>query len=98
MRRVYASGFATSVIYVQNANDAHISTQLIPWFEEIGWPAEAMVLFGDWGNGHVPPPGPVLKTLLRGVAEVHGDWSALGSLWKAQKRPTRDLVKERTGR
>src|SRR5699024_1541191 len=43
LRRLYADGFENSVLYVQNTADAHVSTQLIPWFEAIGWRERAMI-------------------------------------------------------
>lgn len=97
-RALYAAGFANSVIYVQNTADAHVSTQLLPWFEAIEWRENAMVLFGDWGNGHVPPPAAVLKQLLAGIAAADGDWAGLAVTWRASARPTRELVKEKTRR
>lgn len=97
-RRLYAAGFSNSVIYVQNTADAHVSTQLLPWFEAIDWHQGAMVLFGDWGTGHVPPPAAVLKKLIHSIAAADGDWVALAQGWHASVRPSRELVKERTGR
>lgn len=97
-RKIYAAGFANTALYVQNASDAHISTQMIPWFEAIGWSEGAMALFGDWGEGHRPPPAAVLKKLLGAVAVADGDWASLAQSLHASRRPTRDLVKERTGR
>lgn len=97
-RRLYAAGFANSVIYVQNTADAHVSTQLLPWFEAIDWPHNAMVLFGDWGKGHVPPPAPALKKLLSAITGVDGEWDALANAWQASTRPTREFVREKTGR
>lgn len=97
-RSLYASGYSNSVIYVQNTADAHVSTQLLPWFEAIDWHHDAMVLFGDWGKGHVPPPAAVLKKLIDSLAAANGDWASLAQSWHASVRPSRELVKERTGR
>lgn len=96
-RRLYAKGFSNTVIYVQNSADAHVSTQLIPWFEEVGWPEGAMIHFGDWGSGHVPPPAPVLRTMLETVAAVDGDWGQLAESWQAAPA-TRELIAQRTSR
>lgn len=98
-RRVYGSeAFENTVIYVQNQNDPHVTTHMIPWFESISWRGDASILLGDWGAGHVPPKGPVLRTLLQGIAGANGDWKALSDLWGANSSPTRDWVKSRTGR
>lgn len=97
-RRLYTEGFTNTVIYVQNTADAHVSSQLIPWFEAISWRDQAMIHFGSWGTGHVPPPAPVLREMLDAVAEVNGDWAKLAEKWGAPARPTRSLVKESTNR
>lgn len=98
LRTLYADGFSNTVLYVQNANDAHISTQMIPWFEAIDWAENAMALFGDWGDGHRPPPAAVLKNLLAAVASANGDWTKLGQHSNALLQPTRELIRERTAR
>ncbi|MGP9747042.1 DUF6270 domain-containing protein [Brachybacterium sp. AOP29-B2-41] len=98
LRAVYAAGFANTVIYVQNSADAHVSTQLIPWFEAVSWRQNAMLLFGDWGNGHVPPPAVVLKKLIESIASADGDWVSLARGWHASVQPSREMVKQRTGR
>jgi hypothetical protein len=94
MRRLYAAGFDTTC----STADPHISTHLIPWFEAIDWRDRAMIHFGSWGAGHVPPPAPVLRQMLDAVAGVHGDWTQLADVWGSSTQPTRALVKERTNR
>lgn len=98
LRPVYAEGFSNAVLYVQNSTDAHISTQMIPWFEEIDWAEGAMVLFGQWGEGHRPPPAGVLKRMLSVLAPADGEWTSVMEQLQAITRPTRELVRERTGR
>lgn len=97
-RILYAGGFSNSVLYVQNSSDAHISTQMIPWFEAVEWPEDAMALIGDWGDGHRPPPATVLKKMLGVLAAADGNWDAVASTMHAHRRPTREMVKDRTGR
>ena len=97
-RTLYGGGFSNSVLYVQNSSDAHIATQMIPWFEAIDWADGAMSLVGDWGDGHRPPPAAVLKKLLSATASANGDWHTLASLSGATRHPTREAIRERTGR
>ena len=97
-RRVYAAGFDNTVIYVQNGQDSHVSYQMIPWFEAIGWRPGAHVLTSRWGDGHVPPKPAELRKLLSSVAGVSGDWNQLARIWGANSTPTRSWVKEQTGR
>ncbi|MFC0675713.1 DUF6270 domain-containing protein [Brachybacterium hainanense] len=98
LRKIYRDGFSNSVIYVQNAADPHISSHLIPWFDAIGWSGEAMIHFGRWGAGHVPPPAPQLRALLSQVAGASGSWRDLARAWGADLAPTREMVREKTGR
>lgn len=97
MRRVYADGFSNTVIYVQNSQDSHVTYQMIPWFDAIGWQG-ASILAEKWGNGHVPPTPAELRKLLSEIEGVHGDWAKLATIWKAQQTPSRAWVKEVTGR
>ncbi len=96
-RRAYPP-HSCSVIYVQNAKDAHVSLQMIPWFEAVGWDSGPALLLGDWGDGHVPPGAPELRRILQHVAAASGDWEALARALGADRAPTRDGVRARTGR
>lgn len=97
LQRVYAPGFDNFVIYLQNRTDGHVINQMVPWLDAVGWDDRARVMLGDWGRGHVPPPGPVLRSLLSDVAEVEGDWTALADRWGARV-PSRDWVRQVSGR
>lgn len=96
-RRLYAQGFANQVVYVQNSTDAHVSTHLIPWFDSIQWDGKASLMFGNWGKGHVPPPGPVLKDLLQQVAQADGNWEAFNERVGAVL-PDREYIRNVTRR
>ncbi|MDO5533311.1 MAG: hypothetical protein Q4F65_01480 [Propionibacteriaceae bacterium] len=100
MRRLYPSStIDNSVIYVQNLQDAHVSSHMIPWLDSVGWPEEGTsVLMKDWGAGHRPPPGHELREMLSSVAQVDGDWGALARIWGANPQPTREWVRSVSGR
>ena len=83
LRSVYGAGFANHVIYVQNSQDAHVTTQLKPWLEALPERDSVHLLLREWGRGHVPPSARDLRTLMQGVSEVAGDWSALARRWGA---------------
>lgn len=97
-RTVYADGFENTVIYVQNSGDSHLQMHLIPWFESINWGDRAFLLLEDWGRGHIPPNPDVLRTMLSSLATVSGDWRELAEIWRAQLSPTREWVREESGR
>lgn len=71
---IYASGTENITLYVQNSKDPHVASHLIPWCEATRWAKTNRLLLGNWGEGHVPPPGPVLRQLLSGLTPSHGDW------------------------
>ena len=95
-RTLYAEGFENSVIYLQNSQDAHVSSQMIPWFEAVSW--QAGLLLEQWGKGHVPPTSDRLRSLLKELAPVEGDWAKLADIWGANTKPTRSWVKQLSGR
>lgn len=97
LQQVYGPGLKNFVIYLQNRTDGHVVNQMVPWLEAIGWDPRARVVLQDWGRGHVPPPGPVLRSLLSQVSTVDGDWAALADRWGA-KVANRDWVRQVTGR
>ncbi len=97
-RDAYRVGYDNSVIYLQNRKDGHVSTQMIPFFEALEWPKEMAILFGDWGNGHQPPPAPVLAELLSAVPKASGAWNKLAHQWNARLGATREWVRQETGR
>ncbi|MEE1650729.1 DUF6270 domain-containing protein [Brachybacterium sp. J144] len=98
LRRVYAEGFENTVIYVQNASDGHVRTQMNPWLEIVGGQAEVSVLLGDWGRGHVPPSARDLKPMLAHLADAHGDWRQIADTWGAAPSPSREDIDEKTAR
>lgn len=97
LRTVYASGFDNTVIYLQNRADGHVVSQMVPWLEAIRWDPRARVILDEWGRGHVPPPGPVLRSMLSHVADVEGDWPLLADRWSAHV-PSREWVRRGSGR
>lgn len=97
-REVYSRGYSNTVIYVQNSQDSHVTYQMIPWLEAIGWKGDVHVLVEKWGNGHVPPKPETLRQLLGSINQVDGDWASLARTWNAKSQPTRSWVKEQTGR
>ncbi|MDR7233171.1 DUF6270 domain-containing protein [Agrococcus sp. BE272] len=98
-RRTHASDVdRCRVIYLQNARDAHVSTQMIPWFEAVGWGSGPALLLADWGEGHVPPGSSELRGILATVASADGAWDALSRTLGAETAPSRAWVRERTGR
>ncbi|MBC9821929.1 DUF6270 domain-containing protein [Terrabacter sp. MAHUQ-38] len=83
LRRVYAGGFDNSVIYLQNSQDAHVTTQLRPWLQALPTHDGVHLLLREWGRGHVPPTARELRSLMQDVAPVDGDWAALARRWGA---------------
>lgn len=97
-RQVYGDDFHNFVIYVQNSADAHVSSQMVPWLDAVQWSERAPVLMQDWGQGHRPPPPGYLREMLSKIAAVEGDWVELARTWGAHLRPTREWVREASGR
>lgn len=98
-RRAYVDGAADcSVIYLQNAKDAHVSSQMIPWFDAVGWDSGPALLLADWGEGHVPPGASTLRDILTRVTDARGDWHSLAGALGAERAPSRAWVREVTGR
>ncbi|WP_353951825.1 DUF6270 domain-containing protein [Knoellia sp. S7-12] len=83
LRAVYAAGFANHVVYLQNSQDAHVTTQLSPWLEALPHRNGVHLLLQPWGRGHVPPSARELRTLMQAVAPVNGNWDALARRWGA---------------
>jgi hypothetical protein len=90
-RSVYAQGFDNSVIYLQNSQDAHVTTQLNPWIEALPVRDRVHVLLRAWGRGHVPPTARDLRAFMQAVPEVDGDWEALAKRWGAVPAPALGL-------
>lgn len=65
-----------NVLYVQNSTDHHVGLHLDPFLESKPR-AEIRVLMGDWGQGHVAPPAPALKSLLHRTIDHGGTWPSL---------------------
>ncbi|MGO0577035.1 DUF6270 domain-containing protein [Ornithinimicrobium panacihumi] len=97
-RQVYEAGFDNYVIYVQNSADGHVSNQMVPWLEAVGWSERAPVLMRDWGQGHKPPPPTYLREMLSKIAGAEGRWAGLADVWGAEVRPSRQWVRELSGR
>ncbi|MDB5751310.1 MAG: hypothetical protein JWP65_1731 [Ramlibacter sp.] len=64
-----------SLLYLQNANDWHVQKHTAPFMKGNSWQrighrsfrradAPFTVWMGAWGEGHVPPPAPVIRRVL----------------------------------
>lgn len=58
------------IVYCQNRHDDHVELQLEPLAEVMGVSTEEgddgrfCLILGDWGNGHIPPPGEVQAAIV----------------------------------
>lgn len=59
---LYERGYENRVLYVQNGSDWHLDAHMRPFLAACGRPVE--VLMGEWGNGHIAPPRPVIRSLI----------------------------------
>lgn len=73
----YSEGFPNTILYVQNARDAHMRVHLIPFARAVGAHDRLGYLIGSWGSGHVPPPKDVLRDILASAAAAEGNWSVV---------------------
>lgn len=72
-----SQGLTSTVAYVQNLGDGHhLGRHLRPWLEAVGVDERSWTLFGEWGEGHNPPPSETTKELLAMTIEAEGDWDA----------------------
>ncbi|WP_309080790.1 hypothetical protein [Zhihengliuella sp.] len=77
LRQAYTGRDDVTIGYVQNLRDGrHFWRQLSHFMIAVQDTADLLILTGDWGLGHVPPPKSVNRTVLEAVAGAHGDWAA----------------------
>lgn len=73
------------VLYMQNKSDWHTRSHLGPFLKARGHDIGSVGLvdsnlyihMANWGDGHVPPPNPVLKSLLSQLSTYKGSWGNL---------------------
>lgn len=51
--------------YLQNSQDlSHVHGHLDPFLKAKGFDGKGWLLMGEWGDGHIPPPKPVIRRTL----------------------------------
>ena len=71
------------VIYLQNSQDAHVTTQLAPWLDALPHREGVHLLLRAWGRSRYRRrPGRSVRSC-RSVAQVDGDWAELARRWDA---------------
>jgi len=80
------------IVYCQNINDDHVELQLKPLAETLGVSTEAgddgrfKLILGDWGKGHIPPPGAVQAAIVGEEAEAMLEQERAGWLVRLLRR------------
>lgn len=70
---LYAQRFDNRILYFQNRTDSHFDSHLKPMREACGRPFTEII--GNWGEGHVAPPGPVIGAAMAAlVSTPFSDW------------------------
>ncbi|MFS8973849.1 hypothetical protein PO002_04945 [Cupriavidus necator] len=76
------------ILYLQNGTDWHVKSHCQPFLAALGHQVSAPLSSGKlgeslylhvgaWGEGHVPAPQPLLKSLLADLLEHRGGWKEL---------------------
>lgn len=70
---LYAQRFENHILYFQNSSDSHLDSHLQPLREACGRPFTEIL--GNWGQGHVAPPGPVIRAAMTALTSApFRDW------------------------
>jgi hypothetical protein len=89
LRTAYRGGHQNLILYLQNNSDGHVVTHMQPFLKTLGATVEPLqkganvnarvadgvwLYLGNWGDGHVPPPAPVLGALLQEIVADPARW------------------------
>ncbi|MGP5153520.1 hypothetical protein [Glutamicibacter ardleyensis] len=76
----YLTAQKNTVIYVQNDTDWHVKKHMRPFLEKNNPANRTMVVKGEWGTGHYPPPADYQAKLLRTAVLCEGEWDQVARL------------------